>query len=190
MSEENFQITTEGTPNPNALKFVTNRTLMESGTVHYTSQDEEAKKSPLAVKLFSLPEVTEILVSGNFITVNKTPEAEWPSLEPVVKSTIEAVCLAGEPVVPKQETSVKKSENLTGNEAIEAKIQELLDKEIRPAVAQDGGDIIFYGYKDGVVTLHLQGACSSCPSAIMTLKVGVENYLKQAIPEIVSVEQV
>lgn len=185
---ESIKISVEMTPNPEALKFVVNQTLLKTGSVFYPSK-EKAEESPLASRLFKLGKVTEVLIGTDFITVNKTSQTDWDSLVPSVEAIIEAVLSSGEPVAPQVETAAASTGMSAEDEKIAEKICELLNREIRPAVAQDGGDIIFHGYKDGVVTLHLQGACSSCPSSIMTLKMGVENRLKQEIPEIKYVEQ-
>lgn len=184
-----LRISAELTPNPDALKFVVNQTLLKFGSVHYADQ-VKAEESPLASRLFKLGKVTEVLIGTNFVTVNKAPKASWEEVAPSIKAVLEAVIASGEPVVPPQAVPETPSGGLTGDDAIARKVCEILDRDIRPAVAQDGGDIIFYGYKDGVVTLHLQGACSSCPSSTMTLKMGVENRLKQEIPEIKYVDQI
>jgi len=193
MSEKtNVQISVEATPNPLALKFRLNQKLMEAGSFHYNNK-EAAQESSLATRLFKVEGVTELLILPDFVTVNKSVEAQWETLVAQIRTIIEAVVSSGEPVVPQPKSSPHgegSGEAASEDDKIAQKICEVLDKEIRPAVAQDGGDIIFYGYKDGIVTLHLQGACSSCPSSIMTLKMGVENRLKQACPEVQEVLQV
>jgi len=188
-SPAELKISAELTPNPDALKFVVNQTLLKSGSIHYADK-VKAEESALASRLFKLGKVTEVLIGTNFITINKAPKASWEDLAPSIRTLLEAVLATGEPVAPAQAVPAEAAADLEGDEAIAQKICQILDREIRPAVAQDGGDIIFYGYKDGVVTLHLQGACSSCPSSIMTLKMGVENRLKQEIPEIKYVDQI
>ncbi len=182
-----IQIAAEMTPNPNTLKFNVDRTIVESGAYDFPNL-EASKNSYLAGELFQIAGVTGVYVASNFITVTKTVDTAWQSLVPPVIEKIKAVLNSGEKLV--SETAVASTNNTAGDGAIEMKIREILDNEIRPAVARDGGDIVFYGYKEGVVTLHLQGACSSCPSSIMTLKMGVENRLKQSIPEIRDVVQV
>jgi len=188
MSTNEINITVEGTPNPNALKFSVEKTLVASGSAHFKKGDDTAS-APLATELFTIEAVTEILISANFVTVNHSGSADWNVLEPQVKVVIQKVLAGGEAVAAKEKKE-ETGEGLEGDDLIAFKIKKILDEEIRPAVAQDGGDIIFYGYKEGIVTLHLQGACSSCPSSIMTLRMGVENRLKHEIPEIVAVEQI
>jgi Fe-S cluster biogenesis protein NfuA len=129
------------------------------------------------------------MVGPQFVSVTKQEGASWDPLVGPVAELIRNVIASGEIILP--EAALKEAmASRSGDGDIERRIKEVLDREIRPAVAQDGGDIVFYGYEDGVVTLHLQGACSSCPSSIMTLKMGVENRLKQVIPEVKEVVQV
>ena len=182
-----IQITAEMTPNPNTLKFNIDRTVVESGAYDFPNR-ESAKDSYLANQLFEIPGVTGIYVAPNFITVTKTVDTAWQALVPPTIEKMKAALNSGEKLV--SEAAKPSTNNAAGDGEVEQKIRQILDEEIRPAVARDGGDIVFYGYKDGVVTLHLQGACSSCPSSIMTLKMGVEHRLKQSIPEIRDVVQV
>lgn len=179
------QISAEITPNPNTLKFVVNRQLLPSGSLDYTDR-EKAKDSALASRLFDVPSVAAVFIGTNFITVTKAPEADWNSLVATVAEVIRNSLASGEKFSGPAETAA------AGGPAdpIERKIREILDREIRPAVAMDGGDINFIDYKEGIVTLHLKGSCSQCPSSIMTLKMGVENRLKSEIPEIKEVVQV
>ena len=177
------QITAEIPPNPNTLKFVVNRTLLGSGNVDFPDR-EKAKESPLASRLFEVPQVAGVFVGTNFITVTKAPEADWNGLIAAVTDTIRGVLNSGGDVVGRADEA-----GAASADPIERRIREILDREIRPAVAMDGGDITFIGYRDGVVTLHLRGSCSSCPSSIMTLKMGVENRLRSEIPEIREVQQ-
>ena len=189
MSQQNghLEISAEVTPNPNTLKFVVNRPLLEAGSVNFTSR-EKAQSSPLSKKLFDLENVSGVMIGPGFVTVTKTSEASWDPLIGPIAEMIRTVLQSGEEILPKE--ALSQAQAAGGDSEIEQKIKEVLDREIRPAVAQDGGDIIFYGYQDGVVTLHLQGSCSSCPSSVMTLKMGVENRLKQVIPQVKEVVQV
>lgn len=181
------QLSVEITPNPNTLKFVANQVFIESGSYDFPAR-EKAKNSPLALKLFDLQEVAGVLIGSNFIAVTKTPQAEWqPLIPPVVKVIQDFLASGKSPILEVKSPALLKD---TADGEIEKKIRAILDEEIRPAVARDGGDIIFYGYKDGVVTLHLQGACSHCPAATMTLKLGVESRLKESIPEIKEVVEI
>ena len=178
-------IYTEMTPNPNALKFVTGQTLLATGSKDYPSR-EEAQASPLAQALFELAGVTGVFIAQDFITVSKDEGTPWEQLTPSITQTIEHAIAAGK--ILAEGTSTGPSSTTSGD--IENKIRAILDNEIRPAVAMDGGDVVFYGYENGIVKLHLQGACSSCPSSIMTLKAGVENRLRMEVPEIKEVIQV
>ncbi len=192
MNTEPLEIAAEVTPNPNTLKFNVNRTLAEGGSLNYPDS-EKAKGSPLAEKLFAIQNVIGVMAGRDFITVTKAPGAQWqPMVEPVTKVIRELLesgktLFSGEAVKTAAAAGASSS---TDTSEIETKIRQILYSEIRPAVAMDGGDITFHGYQDGIVTLHLQGSCSSCPSAIMTLKMGVENRLKSMIPEIKEVVQV
>jgi len=181
-------ITLEFTPNPNTLKFMVNRQLLSQGAANFTSLTA-AEKSLLAQKLFAVPGVAAVLIGTGFVTITKAENGEWDILAEKVPQAIEAHINSGDPTV----NSDWKDEHHrpAGTEVeIENRIREVLDKDIRPAVAMDGGDITFSRYEEGVVYLHLQGACSSCPSSTATLKMGVENRLKDQIPEIKEVVQI
>ena len=175
-------IETEGTPNPATLKFLPGRYVMDAGTADFASPIS-AERSPLASALFELPGVARVFLGGDFITVTKTDAESWQSLKPQVLAAIMDHFVAGRPVI---EGSA--DEDLI--EEIVAQIRELLDTRVRPAVAGDGGDIVFRGYREGIVKLHMQGSCSGCPSSRATLKHGIENMLRHFVPEVVSVEQV
>ena len=183
---EPLEIAAEMTPNPNTLKFNVNRVLAESGSMNFTDP-EKAKTIPLPEKLFEIENVIGVMVGRDFVTVTKSPSANWqPLVEPITKS-LRTMLESGKPLFGQ---AAQPAEVSAGASDIETKIRQVLDQEIRPAVAMDGGDITFHGFKDGVVTLHLQGSCSSCPSSVMTLKMGVENRLKSLIPEVKEVIQV
>ena len=183
MNEE-IKIHTEGTPNPNALKFVLSKVILESGSANFPDKNSSSN-SPLAQKLFEVTSVKEVFFGRDFITVSKVPESEWDDIYDSVLKIINNHFESGEQVLLKSETI-----SLKGSNDIEQKIHEILDAQIRPAVASDGGDVIFDSYNDGILKLHLQGSCSHCPSSIMTLKVGIESMLKKAIPEIKEVVSV
>jgi len=186
MSEEIY-VNLEFTPNPNTLKFSVNRTFLERGAANFL-EPSQAAKSPLAKKIFGIEGVQALLIGTHFITVTKAAEGSWDILADQVPKTIEDHLLRGEPVFDKD---WKPQADKTGpTSEIEKKICQILDSEIRPAVAMDGGDITFERYDQGIVYLYLQGACSSCPSAIATLKNGVEERLKAQIPEIKEVVQI
>jgi Fe-S cluster biogenesis protein NfuA len=183
-------ITAEITPNPNTLKFNIGRTLVETGSVNFTDP-QKARGVALAEALFGIENVLGIMAGHDFVTVTKKPEASWNVLaEPIIKA-LKALLESGKPLLPADYAATSApAEHHAADGEIEKRIKEILDNEIRPAVAMDGGDITFYGYDKGVVTLHLQGSCSSCPSSVLTLKMGVENRLKSLIPEVREVVQV
>lgn len=183
-SKNKVKIQTEGTPNPNALKFMLDKTLLEGATCNFPNK-EKAKDSPLAVRLFSINSVKEVFIGKNFITVSKSPETNWDSIYDQIIETISEHIDSGKTIVSKIE-----AQKTMGVSDIEQRIHEILDNQIRPAVASDGGDVIFDSYKDGILKLHLQGSCSSCPSSVMTLKAGIESMLKRAIPELKEVVSV
>jgi Fe-S cluster biogenesis protein NfuA len=187
MSTNPVSVSLEFTPNPNTLKFVVNKSLIERGAANFTDK-AKADKSPLAKRLFDVKGIQALLIGTNFVTITKAPEGEWDIVADEVPKAIEAHFASGEPVLGAEFQTATPA---PGNETeIERKIKEVLDNEIRPAVAMDGGDITFGKFEDGIVYLHLQGACSSCPSSIATLKMGVETRLKEAVPEVREVVQV
>ena len=178
MNKDKVKIHTEGTPNPNALKFVLDRIILETSSRNFPNK-EKSKDSPLAQRLFKIDSVEEVFLGKDFITISKNPDTKWESIYDLAIETISKHFESGEPIVIN--TDAKKE---GGGSDIEQKIIEILDNQIRPAVASDGGDVIFDSFKDGVLRLHLQGSCSSCPSSVMTLKSGIEAMLKREIPEL------
>lgn len=181
-------IETEGTPNPATLKFLPGRDVMAQGTADYASP-EAAAHSPLALALFALPGVVRVFLGGSFVSVTKSADAAWSELKPLVLGALMDHFVAGRPVVEKDAAASDEDTDPADAEIV-AQIKELIETRVRPAVAGDGGDIVFRGYRAGVVRLHLQGACSGCPSATATLKYGIENLLRHYVPEVQSVEQV
>ena len=181
-----FKVYTEGTPNPNALKFVCDQTILENGTANFPNK-ESAVNSPLAKKLFDIDSVKEVFIGKDFITISKASDVIWEKIYDAVMKVINNHFESGEAVILEQEQKAKE-QGAAGT--VEDRIREILDSQIRPAVAGDGGDVIFDSYSDGILKLRLQGACSSCPSAIMTLKVGIEQMLKRHIPELKEVVSV
>lgn len=180
-------IQTESTPNPSTLKFLPGREVMASGTADFASAEDAARRSPLAAKLFEIEGVASVFLGGDFITVGKADDATWSNVKPLVLSGIMDFFGAGLlPVITEGGEKAASGEETD----VERQIRELLDTRVRPAVAQDGGDIIFRSFEDGVVYVHLQGACSGCPSSTATLKHGIENMLKYYVPEVVSVQAV
>ena len=189
-SPNEIEISAEITPNPNTLKFNVNKTLLKTGSINFPDK-AKAKGALLPEKLFQIENVLGVMIGQSFVTVTKNPDSAWPSLVPAVTETLKSLLSSDKTLFPQQAAvdEAAPADNAANSE-IERKIREVLDNEIRPAVAMDGGDITFYGYEDGVVTLHLQGSCSSCPSSVMTLKMGVENRLRALIPEVREVVQV
>jgi Fe-S cluster biogenesis protein NfuA len=181
-------IQTEQTPNPATLKFLPGCTVMTKGTANFTDADS-ARVSPLADRLFSLPEVGGVFFGSDFITVTKQDEGDWYHLKPAILAVIMEHFTAERPVMLTENDPSAATEAEEDDEVV-AQIKELLETRVRPAVAQDGGDIIFYDFADGVVYLHMQGSCSGCPSSTATLKAGIENMLRHYIPEVVEVRAV
>jgi len=183
-------IETETTPNPATLKFLPGEAVAgEGATADFTSA-AAATRSPLAERLFALPGVARVFLGADFVTVTKADGDDWQGLRPQVLGAIMEHYLAGHGIFA-AEAETEESEDVDpADEEIAAQIKELLDTRVRPAVAGDGGDIIFRGFRGGVVKLLMQGACSGCPSSRATLKHGVETMLRHYVPEVQSVEQV
>ncbi len=181
-------IETEGTPNPATLKFLPGRAVLGDATADFAAAGAAAR-SPLATALFELPGVARVFLGGDFITVTKTDAVAWQTLKPLVLGAIMEHFLSGRPALDGAADALAEDVAPEDVEVV-AQIKELLDTRVRPAVAGDGGDIVFRGYRDGVVRLHMQGACSGCPSSTATLKHGIENMLRHYVPEVVAVEQV
>ena len=182
-------IQTEQTPNPATLKILPGRAVMTSGTANFTSE-EAARISPLAERLFSLPEVTGVFLGTDFVTVTKAGDGDWYQLKPAILAIIMEHFTAGRPVLVAGAAGSAAAASEEDDDEIVAQIKELLETRVRPAVAQDGGDIIFHDFEDGVVYLHMQGSCSGCPSSTATLKAGIENMLRHYVPEVVEVRAV
>ncbi len=181
-------IQTESTPNPATLKFLPGRDVLGNGTADFANADVAAK-SPLARRLFDIDGIERVFLGADFVTVTKAEATEWHHIKASVLGGIMEHYTSGEPVLL-DEASAIGSQASADDDPIVAQIKELLDTRVRPAVAADGGDIVFEGFDDGVVYLHMQGSCSGCPSSTATLKHGIENMLKHYIPEIVAVEAV
>lgn len=183
-------IQTEQTPNPATLKFLPGCQVMERGTLDMSSP-EDADVSPLARHLFAVDGVSGVFLGSDFISVTKDGARDWATMKPMVLGAIMEHFTSGAPVVEgaAAETADAETDD-EENAEIVAQIKELLETRVRPAVAQDGGDIVFRGFEDGIVFLHMQGACSGCPSSTATLKMGIENLLKHFIPEVREVRPV
>lgn len=182
-------IQTEETPNPAALKFLPGRVVMESGVMEFTSP-EMAWRSPLVENLFKIPGVCRVFLGSDFITISKIEDTNWILLKPLILSTIMEYFMVHAHVHLKEIEDQCSSSSSEEDEMVVKEIKELIDTRVRPAVAQDGGNIVFDHFENGVVYLKLQGACSSCPSATATLKTGIENMLRHYIPEIQEVRAV
>ncbi len=180
-------IQTESTPNPATLKFLPGRPVMEAGTANFTDAGA-AQRSPVAERLFALPGVTGVFLGADFITVSKDDSGDWYQLKPAVLGVIMEHFTSGQPILLGAPSAA--GEEAGEDDEIVVQIKELLDTRVRPAVAQDGGDIIFHSYTDGVVYLHMQGSCSGCPSSTATLKAGIENMLRHYVPEVQEVRAV
>lgn len=182
-------IQTQDTPNPDSLKFLPGKTVLEKGDTRDFPTQASAMSSPLAKLLFRIEGVKGVFFAKDFITVTKLEDADWKLLKPEIFAIIMDFFASGLPIVhetkPSEDTEIQEDDD-----EVVMMIKELLDTRIRPTVQEDGGDIIFKGFEDGIVKLKLQGSCSSCPSSIVTLKNGVQNMLQFYIPEVVSVEQV
>ena len=182
-------IQTESTPNPATLKFLPGETVMEQGTADFPDLDS-ANSSPLAERLFALNGVTGVFLGNDFVTVTKQDSIDWEHIKPSILGAIMDHFQSGAPVIHGEQTGSVHAEHLGEDTEIVGQIKELLDSRVRPAVAQDGGDITFHGFERGIVYLQMQGACAGCPSSTMTLKMGIENLLRHYIPEVTEVRPV
>lgn len=178
----------EPTPNPNSLKFVLDRYVVQSGPYEFASVGE-ASASPLAVEIFGITGVEGVFVGRNFVTVRKLDNATWDAIEARAIELIQKAIASGDPLVDESSESGSEAEgsNATGPEKT---IRTILDEEIRPAVASDGGDVRFMSYEGGILKLKLVGACSGCPSSSMTLRMGIERRIREDVPELVEVVSV
>ncbi len=180
----------EWTPNPSTLKYVVDTQLLPRGAMNFTTREVATEKSPLASKLFDIKGVQAVMVGTNFVTVTKGDEGEWDELNDGVMLTLDQHLTAGDNVIKPDVLAAWQAAVPTGGGAVEQRIREILDNEIRPAVAQDGGDITLDRFENGVVYLMMQGSCAGCPSSTATLRMGIETRLREAIPEIVEVVSV
>jgi len=183
-------IQTESTPNPATLKFLPGQTVLEAGTADFPSSDA-AGKSPLASRIFAVDGVTAVFFGLDFVTVTKGDSIDWDHIKPAILGAIMEHYQSGAPVIEGMGPATSGHAEHEGEDSeIVDQIKELLDTRVRPAVAQDGGDITFHGFDRGVVYLHMQGACAGCPSSTLTLKMGIENLLRHYIPEVTEVRPV
>jgi Fe-S cluster biogenesis protein NfuA len=188
-------IQTEATPNPSTLKFLPGRAVLEAGTAEFRDS-EAAAASPLASRLFEVPGVAGVFFGPDFITVTRDESrpgtTEWQHLKPAILGAIMEHFVSGDPVIAGEkpaESAVEEFFEPADREVVDT-IKDLLATRVRPAVSQDGGDITFRGFRDGVVYLHMRGSCSGCPSSTATLKYGIQNLLRHFLPEVREVEAV
>jgi Fe-S cluster biogenesis protein NfuA len=182
-------IQTEATPNPATLKFIPGSPVLPSGTRDFRDAEEAERASPLAARLFQIDGVKGVFLGGDFISVTKS-DGEWQHLKPALLGAIMEHYMSGAPAVTKEAESDGAGDANSEDSEIVVTIKELLDTRVRPAVAQDGGDIVFHGFEDGIVYLHMRGACAGCPSSTATLRHGIENLLKHFVPEVTEVRAV
>ena len=179
-------IQTEQTPNPATLKFLPGRDVLGRGTADFPTA-ETAVRSPLAQRLFEIEGVAGVFLGADFVTITKDGDRDWYLLKPSILGVIMEHFTAGRPVI--NETTADDNAAHEDDDEIVAQIKELLDTRVRPAVAQDGGDITFQGFENGIVYLNMKGSCAGCPSSTATLKAGIENMLRHYIPEVIEVRQ-
>lgn len=186
-------IQTETTPNPATLKFLPGETVLGQGTADFTTAEASAP-SPLARRIFDVPGVTGVFLGSDFVTVTKSEDVVWDHLKPSILGAIMEHYQSGAPVMQGGADAAGGHAGHVSHDGPDSEIvdqiKELLDTRVRPAVAQDGGDITFHGFDRGIVYLHMQGACAGCPSSTLTLKMGIENLLRHYIPEVTEVRPV
>jgi Fe-S cluster biogenesis protein NfuA len=185
-----ISIYTEMTPNPETMKFVANKLLYPGKSIDFPDI-ESANPSPLATELFGFPFVKAVFVASNFVTITRTPEADWEDIKPSIRQFLKEFLEEGKTVINEDEVvhTEKNNNNIVLSEDgdVVKRIKELLENYVKPAVEMDGGAIQFKNFDDGVVTLMLQGSCSGCPSSMITLKAGIEQMMKRMIPEVTEV---
>jgi len=174
----------EWTPNPHTLKYVLNCPILPSGSLSFSSKEEAKPLSPLAEKLLALPGVTEVTLGMNFVSITKGPEAEWVKTNDAIIEVLEEHLGTGGALLTEEGKASLQAQAQRGWTEIEARIEEVLEAEIRPALARDGGGVALERFEGGIAYVHMRGACAGCPSAQMTLKMGIEVRLKEAVPEV------
>lgn len=181
-------IQTESTPNPATLKFLPGQEVLDMGTADFPNADAAAT-SPLARRIFATGVATGVFFGTDFVTVTKTDDADWQHIKPAILGAIMEHFQSGAPVMEGAAQAAHAAHDGPDGDVVR-QIKELLDTRVRPAVAQDGGDITFHGFDRGIVYLHMKGACAGCPSSTLTLKMGIENLLRHYIPEVLEVRPV
>ncbi len=187
-------IQTEATPNPATLKFIPGRVVLDSGTMEFTAPDQAAR-SPLAEKLFGVPGVNGVFYGSDFVTVTKTDATEWQHMKPAILGAIMEHYMSGAPLMA--DGSVIGDDTDSEDEFFDEadaetvdQIKDLIETRVRPAVANDGGDITFRGFKEGIVYLAMKGSCAGCPSSTATLQHGIQNLLKHFVPDVIEVRPI
>lgn len=179
-------IQTQETPNPSVLKFLPGKDISPAEPLEYKNADEAAN-SPLALRLFSLTGVNGVFLGADFVSVTKSYDTDWSMLKPMILTALMEHLATNQPIIVAKESSADASDD---DDPLVAQIKILLEERVRPAVAQDGGDIVFNRFDNGVVYLEMRGACAGCPSSTMTLKAGIENMLRHYVPEVQEVRAV
>ena len=183
-------IYTEITPNPASLKFVVERHLIKNGLTADCPSVDETEDVPIAKKLFDFKFVERVFVGANFITITKADSFNWEEIIPMVKDFLKAYFASGQDIITGKYQAAPKSVEQEDDDEVTKKIKSLLESHVRPAVAMDGGDIIYEDFQDGILKLRLQGSCSGCPSSTLTLKAGIEGLMTRMVPEVKTVEAV
>ena len=181
-------IQTEETPNPESLKFIPGKEVNTTEPLNFNESDDKAQ-SPLVEKLFALGSVKNVFLGSNFITITKKEDQKWEIIKPEILVLMMEYFISNEPILAESE-SIGTNEILEDDDELTKQIKELIRERVRPAVSQDGGDITFVSFKNGIVLLELKGACAGCPSSTITLKNGIESMLKHYVPEIIAVEAI
>ena len=185
---DSITVDLEFTPNPNSLKYVTSPPLLDKGAINFKDQASVKDRSPLADELFALSGVQSVMVGQNFVTVNIASFDRLTELNDEIMVVVKGFLESGRKAVTTEINPESDHASLPGGlSEIEKQIVEILDKEIRPSVAMDGGDITFEKYEDGILFLHMKGACAGCPSSTLTLKMGIENRIRQIVPDLIDV---
>ena len=182
-------IQTEQTPNPLTLKFLPGRVVIKEGTAFYKNESE-VLNSPLAKEIFSVDGVNSVFFGSDFITITKNIDSKWELIKPMILGAITDHYTSEDEIMGSTNTNNNKDSKKEEDSEIVKQIKELIETRVRPAVAMDGGDIIFDNFKNGIVYLRMQGSCSGCPSSTATLKSGIENMLKHYIPEVIEVRPI
>jgi len=184
-------IKTQVTPNPATIKFLPGQEILKSGALDFMSE-ADARRSPLAKRIFGIVGVTRVFLAQDFVSVTKADDTDWNMLKPMILAALMEHLSTGQPIVDegeKQDAVIAIGEEGEDGEVV-SQIKELLETRVRPMVMQDGGDIVFDSFEDGIVYLQMRGACSGCPSSTATLKMGVENMLRHFVPEVIEVRPV